>query len=302
MKIVLTGSLGHIGKPLAKMLVGKGHMVLVISSTSSRREEIEALGAKSLIGKMEDKEFLIQAFKGADVVYTMMAVNAYTGAYSDQSLDVDAKHLEIATNYAFAIQESGVNKVIHLSTIGAHRGTGVGLLNPHSDVENILSQLSSNVHIKFIRPVGFYYNMLAFIPTIKSSGAIFQNYGGNEKEPWVSPLDIAEAIAEEMDKPFDGTTIRYVASDEVSPNQIAKVLGESIGEPELSWVSISDEQFLKGLIDVGINPQIAKGLTEMNVSRVNGLLYEDYFRNKPELGKVKLMDFAKEFAKVYAQK
>jgi len=40
-------------------------------------------------------------------------------------------------------------------------------------------------------------------------------------------------------------------------------------------------------------------LTEMNASRRNGVLHEDYFKNKPILGKVKLEDFAKEFAAVY---
>jgi len=39
----------------------------------------------------------------------------------------------------------------------------------------------------------------------------------------------------------------------------------------------------------------------MNASRVNGVLYEDYYRHQPVLGSVKLKDFAKEFAAVYHQ-
>ena len=56
---------------------------------------------------------------------------------------------------------------------------------------------------------------------------------------------------------------------------------------------------LDGLVTVGLNPTIAAGLVEMYESQQNGLLMEDYYRNKPILGKVKLSDFAKEFAKVY---
>ena len=55
----------------------------------------------------------------------------------------------------------------------------------------------------------------------------FKIMGGDEKEPWVSPLDIAAIIAEEIEKPFNGRTVRYIASDEVSPNEVAKVLGRS---------------------------------------------------------------------------
>jgi hypothetical protein len=104
-----------------------------------------------------------------------------------------------------------------------------------------------------------------------------------------------------MEKPFEGRTIRYIASDEVSPNEVASILGEAIGKPGLKWVAIPDEQMLNGMIATGMNPTIAKGFVEMNASRHGGVLYEDYDRNRPVLGKVKLTDFAKDFAAVYHQ-
>jgi uncharacterized protein YbjT (DUF2867 family) len=302
LKIVLTGSLGNISKPLIIKLVAKGHSVTVISSKTEREREIEALGAKAAIGTIDNIEFLSQTFTGADVVYTMMALNAHTGAYFDQNFDIESEHRKMADNYAQAIQNSGATKVIHLSTIGAHTSTGVGLLNPHLHVEATLKQLPENVHIKFMRPVGFYYNMFAFIPVVKAANVIIQNYGGDEKEPWVSPLDIVEVIAEEIEKPFDGRTFHYIASDEVSPNEVAKVLGKAIGKPSLQWITIPDEQFLNNLLNVGISLQVAKSMTEMNASRVNGVLYEDYYKHRPILGKVKLTDFAKEFMIVYNAK
>lgn len=152
-----------------------------------------------------------------------------------------------------------------------------------------------------MRPAGFYTNMFRFIETIKTQGVIVSNYG-DDKEPWVSPLDIAAAIAEEIEKPFEGRTIHYIASEEVSPNEIAKILGEAIGKPELKSVVIPDEQLLNGMLSIGMNLQVANGLVEMQASQRSGLLYEDYYRNKPTLGKVKLTDFAKEFATVYNQK
>jgi uncharacterized protein YbjT (DUF2867 family) len=177
--------------------------------------------------------------------------------------------------------------------------SGNGILAFHYNVESTLKQLPDDVAIKFMRPVGFYYNMFAFIQTIKTQGAIISNYGGDDKEPWVSPLDIAAVIAEEIEKPFEGRTVRYIASDEVSPNEVAAVLGEAIGKPDLKWIAIPDEQLLNGLKAAGMNPTIAEGFVEMNASRRGGVLYEDYERNKPVPGKVKLTDFAKEFAAVF---
>ncbi len=299
MKITLTGSLGHISKPLAEELVHKGHNVTVISSKPERQKEIEALGAKAAIGTMEDVDFLSAAFRGADVIYIMETLGP--DSFFNKNLDVNEAITRIGNNYKQAIQQSGVKRVVHLSSVGAHTDKGVGMLAFHHNVENILKQLPEDVSIKFMRPVGFYYNLFAFIPTIKSQDAIIANYGGNDKEPWVSPLDIASVIAEEIEKPFNGREVRYIASDEVSPNEVAKILGEAIAKPSLKWLVISDEQQLNGMIAAGMNPQTAKGLVEMNAGRRGGVLYEDYNRNKPTLGKVKLTDFAKEFAVVFGK-
>jgi len=297
MNIVLTGSLGHISKPLTQILVQKGHSVTVISSKAERQKEIEASGAKIAIGTMEDVEFLTKTFTGADIVYLMETLGA--GSFFDPNFDYRAAINKIANNYKQAVEDSNVKRVVHLSSIGAHTDKGNGMLAFHYNVENILKQLPDDVAIKFMRPVGFYINMFAFIPTIKSQNAIIQNYRGDEKEPWVSPLDIAAVIAEEMEKPFGGREIRYIASDEVSPNEVARILGEAIGKPDLEWKIIPDEQMLNGMKAAGMNPEIAKGLVEMNAGRRSDVLYEDYNRHKPTLGKVKLKDFAKEFATVF---
>ncbi|HWB26998.1 MAG TPA: NAD(P)H-binding protein [Chitinophagaceae bacterium] len=297
MKIIVTGSLGHISRPLTEALIQKGYSVTVISSKAERKKDIEALGAKAAIGTMEDADFLAVTFEGADLVYTMETLGP--NSFFDQKLDIMDAIKKIANNYKKAIERTGVKRVVHLSSIGAHTGNGNGMLAFHHEAENIFKQLPNDVAIKFMRPVGFYYNLLAFIPTIKTQNAIISNYGGDEKEPWVAPLDIAAVIAEEIEKPFAGREIRYIASDEVSPNEVAKILGQAISKPGLEWRIITDEQLLNGLLAAGMNPQTAKGFMEMNASRRGGVLYEDYYRNKPVLGEIKMTDFAKDFAKAF---
>lgn len=298
MNIVLTGSIGNIGKPLTQELVQKGHSVTVISSNAERRPAIEALGAKAAIGSMFDADFLSETFVGADIVYLMETMEA-AGDMFDRSVDFIGSINKIGHNYKRAVEKAGIKKVVHLSSIGAHTNKGTGILIFHHNVENILKQLPDDVSIKFIRPVAIYINMFSFVNSIKNKGAIVSNYGGDQKEPWVSPLDIADAIAEEMEKPFEGRPVRYVASDEVSPNEIALALGKAIGKPDLRWNVISDEELLKGWLNIGFNEQVAKGFLEFQISQRNGVFYEHYNQHKPILGKIKLADFAKEFAKVY---
>lgn len=298
MNIVLTGSIGNIGKPLTEELVKKGHTVTVISSNAERTAAIENIGAKAAIGSMFDADFLTAMFKGADIVYLMETMEA-AGDMFDKSIDFISSISKIGEAYKIAVEQSGVKKIVHLSSIGAHTDQGTGIIVFHHHVENILKQLPKDVAIKFIRPVGIYFNMFSFIRTIKNKGSIISNWGGDQKEPWVSPLDIAEVIAEEIEKPFEGRTVRYVASDEVSPNEIAKALGEAIGQPDLKWKVIPDEELFHNWLNIGFNEQVARGFVETQASQGSGVLYEDYNKNKPVLGKIKLADFAKEFAEAY---
>lgn len=300
MNIVITGSLGNIGKPLTKLLIANGHKVTVISSKQERISAIEALNAIPAIGSIQDADFLTQTFRGADIVYLMEAWEGI-GSLFDKNIDFVAEFKNIAYNYEKAVQDSGVKKIVHLSSVGAHSEKGTGSLLVHHTVENILRTLPEDVSIKFMRPAGFFTNIYRWLSMIKAQGAIIQSYGGDQKEPWVSPDDIASTVAKEMEKPFNGRTVHYLASDEVSPNEIARVLGKAIGNSDLEWKVISSEELLKQMLSAGINEWIATGLVAMQKAQADGSLYDDFYLNKPELGKVKLNDFATEFAAEYNQ-
>ena len=137
---------------------------------------------------------------------------------------------------------------------------------------------------------------------IKGMGIIGGNYqvakGGF---PIVSPLDIAEvAAAALIALNFTGHQIQYIASDEVSTDEIAATLGAAIGKPDLAWVTFTSEMALGGMLQAGLPEEMAKNYVEMNESIRSGQMFEDYFKTKPHnLGKIKLSDFAKTFAAVY---
>jgi uncharacterized protein YbjT (DUF2867 family) len=320
MKIVVTGSLGNISNPLTKELVQKGHSVTVISTKVEKRKEIEAIGATPAIGTIEDFEFLTTVFTGADAVYCMLPLFDFF----DPNLDIMAATRRLINNYCEAIKQSGVKQVVHLSSIGAHTDKGNGLLAFHHLAENIFRELPSDVIIKHMRPVGFYNNLYDFMKPIKGkgflglfltlrfsgflslisgkTGVIAANYGDEDKLPWVSPLDIASVVAEELTTPFTERKFCYIASEELTCNQVAKIIGEAIGKPYLKWALMSDKDMMGGLKMFGMPESRAKGVVEMNAGMHNGLVNEHYVRNRPVvMGKVKLRDFAKEFAKVYHQ-
>ena len=295
MKIIVTGSLGHISKPLTEELVQKGHAVIVISSNPEKQKDIEALGATAAIGSLQDAGFLTSTFTGADAAYCMIP----PANYFDHTVDLPAYTRKLANNYAEAIQRSGLKRVVFLSSIGAHLAEGNGIIQVYHEVEGILNNLP-DVAITFMRPTSFYYNLYGYLGMIKQ-GFIAANYG-NDKIIWVSPKDIAAAIAAEIVTPLAGKNVRYVASDERTGNETAAVLGTAIGKADLKWMVVADGDVQNGLEAVGMHPGIAAGLVEMYACARSGRFWEDYQLHKPTvMGKEKLEDFAKEFAGVFNQ-
>lgn len=292
MNITLTGSLGNISKPLAETLVAAGHEVTVITSSEDKVAAIEALGAKAAVGSVEDADFLTRAFSGKDAVYTMVPPNF--GA-----ADIRKFIASVGEKYAQAIKASGVKQVVNLSSIGAHLDGGTGPIAGLYDVEQSYAKLE-DVAIKHLRPAYFYVNFYGSIGMIKHAGILGSNYDAETPLVLVHPNDIAAAAAEELQQGFTGHSIRYVASDESTAAEVASVLGAAIGKPELPWVEFNDEDTLQGMIQAGLPEVMAKSYVEMGDAARSRKLYGHYFDNRPAtLGKIKLEDFAREFAQAF---
>jgi uncharacterized protein YbjT (DUF2867 family) len=292
MKITVTGSLGNISKPLAIQLIAAGHQVTIISSSATKKAAIKALGATAAIGSIANADFLTDAFTGADAVYTMVPPNFGTSDYRGYVSG-------FTKNYAEAIQKAGVTRIVNLSSIGADIDGGTGQISGNHDGEIVLNKLE-DVAIKHIRAGFFYVNFFADVDMIKNMGIIGRNYGSDTRLVMVHPNDISAAIAEELQTPFTGKSARYITSDERTMGEMATVLGTAIGKPGLQWVEFTDEQALGGMIQAGIPEYVAKNFVEMNIAVRNGILWKDYDAqgNKPT-GKIKLEDFAKEFAEKF---
>jgi uncharacterized protein YbjT (DUF2867 family) len=294
MKYVITGGAGNISKPLALQLLKAGNEVTVIGRNPANLKELTDAGSKAAIGSVEDVDFLTSVFTGADAVYTMVPpVHNVT----DWKTHIGS----IGQHYAEAIKAAGIKYVVNLSSIGAHLPGGVGPVSGLYRVEQVLNALTG-VNIKHLRPAYFYNNLFGNIGMMKGMGIIGGNFAVKEALfPIVAPADIAAAAAEELlALNFSGHSVRYIASDEVSTDQIASALGSAVGKPELAWVKFTDEQALGGMIQAGLPEEIAKNYAEMNRAIDTGEMSGDYFLHRPAtLGKTKLQDFAKTFAAVY---
>lgn len=295
MKYVITGGAGNISRPLALRLLAQGHEVKVIGRNADHLKELVAAGAQPAIGSVEDVDFLAATFNGSDAVYSM--IPPYL-----QASDWKAYIGRIGQNYANALRDSGVRYLVNLSSVGAHLPEGAGPVSGLFRAEAALNTLEK-VNVLHLRPSYFYQNLLANIPMIKAAGIIGSNFSiAAGKFPIVHTNDIADVAAEELlNLEFSGHGYRYIASDVVGTDDIAREIGHAIGKPELSWVKFEDEQALQGMIQAGLPAEVASNYVEMGRSLHEGKMVEDYWIHQPSLGKTRLPEFAKEFAAIFQQ-
>lgn len=295
MKYVVTGSTGHISKPLTAKLVAAGHTVTVVSHSAARADEIKGLGAEAAIGSLNDLDFITRKFTGADAVYIMIPPPPPTVTNWLESQKA------IADNYVAALKAAQVKYAVVLSSIGAHKRKGVGPVDGTAYLEEeLLKQSETKVHV--LRPGYFYPNLFGQLGIIKGAGIVGSAQPADTKLVLVDPSDIAEAAAAKLLSPPAGNyTIEYIASEDTATwADVTKALGAAIGKPELPYVQFTDEQSEGGMKQAGFAPTIVEGYLAMGKAMRSGDMFEHYWTT-PEVtrGKVKLGDFAKVFAGVY---
>lgn len=289
MKITVSGSLGNIGKQLVSDLVAAGQNVTVITSQAERGKDIEAAGAKAIVGSVSDADFLTKAFTGADAVFAMTPPNL-GGA------GVVANTTAAGKAFATAFKAAGVKRVVMLSSIGADLPHGNGPIEGLYHIEQIYNQLEG-INITFLRAGYFYTNYYNDVPVIKGAGIIGSNLPATTLLPLVHPHDIAAAAATALQETATGNDIRYIVSDFRPAADIAKVLGAAIGKPELPWVEFTDEQALQGMTGAGVPAEIAQLYTDMGAGLREGKIQAHFEKSGAAVnGRIKLEDFAKEYA------
>ncbi|MFD0794535.1 NAD(P)H-binding protein [Mucilaginibacter litoreus] len=308
MKLVVTGSLGNISQPLTEVLVAQGHDVTVVSSDLNKEAAIKAMGASAAIGSIGDVDFLTSVFQGADAVYAMIPL-------SFTEPDLGGYLRRMAKNYLQALKATQVRRVVVMSG-------WVADLIKSENLENEFDGLEASV--TFMRPGAFYTNFYQSMDLIKGkglmgklltlrysglwalltgkTGLLMGNYGGDDRIVFVSPKDIADAVAEELVLMPEQNSIRYVGSEELTCNEAARIIGTAIGKPWLKWVLISDKAMMQGMKIANVPQGFAKTIVEMQAAMHSGKPLKNFHRNNPKMGNIKLADFAREFANVYHQK
>ena len=290
---VIMGATGNIGSKLADILLDKGKKVKAIGRSAERLQPFVDHGAIPAVGDVSDVEFLTHTFKAADVVFALIPPNYQTKNFRN---DFNV----MGDNIVKAIQASGIQHVVFLSSHGAQLPEKTGPVKGLHDVEQKLNKLD-DVNVLHLRPTNFMENLFANIGMIKNMGINGGGVKGDIKISMIATKDIAWVAAEHLLKrDFSGKAVHELLGErDVSMEEVTKVLGKKIGKPDLRYVQFSPEEEKKGLMDFGLSDDASDQLVELSQAMNDGLIAVNLPRTAKNTTDTSIEEFGDYFAQVY---
>jgi uncharacterized protein YbjT (DUF2867 family) len=289
----IMGATGNIGGRLTHILLKQNQKVRTLGRSEERLQPVVSQGAEAAVGDVADVDFLTAAFKGAVAVFAMIPP-AYDAP------DFRAYYNKIGTNIVRAIHASGTGSVVFLSSLGAHLPDKTGPVKGLRDVERKLDELDG-VNLVILRPTYFMENLLANIGLIKNLGITGSAIRGDRKFAMIATRDIAQVASEYLLKrDFSGRTVRELLGErDVSMDEVANLLGEKIGRPDLKYVQFSADEEKKGLMDYGLSDDASNQMVELNQAISDGLIAANLKRTTENTTPTTIEEFAGIFADIY---
>jgi uncharacterized protein YbjT (DUF2867 family) len=254
---VVIGATGNTGSVVAEKLLGNGEKVRVLGRDPKRLERFTQKGAEAFVADVTDGARLTKAFSGARAVYAMIPPNR-------SAADVRAYQDRTNAALAAALQNSGVKHAVVLSSIGADKpdktGPVVGLHNLEEKVNEI-----AGLNAVYLRAGYFMENTLPQIDVVKSFGRVAGPVRADLPLPMIATRDIGAVAAEVLLKlDFEGKRSReLLGARDITYIEVARIIGEAIGKPGLSYSQMPPAQLKPALIQMGMSSNMADLLLEM---------------------------------------
>jgi NAD(P)H dehydrogenase (quinone) len=218
--LAIMGATGQTGGAALAAALAAGHAVRAIIREPSRATALADKGAVVAKADLDDIEALTAAFAGAEAAYVLNPV-------PHAAEDVFAAAAKNGAAIAAAIRRAGVPHVVALSSSGAHRTEGTGIVRALHDFEQALRGAAPS--LTFIRATEFMENWGSVLTVAAEHGIL-----PSMRQPLdaagdtVSAVDVGRQAAAELARPHAGERIVNLKGPaEYSPEMLRRLLGSS---------------------------------------------------------------------------
>lgn len=251
----ITGATGNTGRLIVARLLEKGRQVRAIARNAERLRQLQ--GAEPVAADLADTETLVRAFTDVEAVYAMIPPDL-------GSADYRTAQERTADSLATAIARAQVPSVVSLSSVGADKSSGTGPVVALHDLEQKLDAISG-LNTLHLRAAYFMENTLSQTGIIRSTGSSVGPLRADLKIPMIATRDIAAVAADELLRlAFRGHNTReLLGARDYSMSEVAAIIGQAIGKPELKYLQASPEQLRPAMVQMGMSPSLVNLLLEM---------------------------------------
>jgi uncharacterized protein YbjT (DUF2867 family) len=264
MKIVITTPTGRVGSKVVENLLSSKAKLILLSRDADKARRFVRKNVEIRQGSLDDLKFVVDASYGADVLFWITPPNMTAS---------DLRHYQNLCGRAAAeaVRVNGIPRVVNLSSVGAHLGSGTGPINGLHDVEILLDGVAQN--ITHLRPGWFFENFLHHVNSIRDFSAIFLPIEGTTRYPMIATKDIAAAACEViLDTAWKGRNILGLhGPTDLSLIEAAERLSRGVGR-EIRYVKISDDEARKAMRSTGFSDNVIELMLELYHSVENGTL------------------------------
>ena len=254
---VVLGASGNTGHVVANNLLAGGQKVRVVGRNAAHLQPLAAKGAETFVADVTDAGALAKAFDQADSAYVMIPPNP-------ASTDPQGYSNRVSDAIAAAVQNAGTKNVVALSSIGADKASGTGPVVGLYNLEQKLNQVIG-ANVLYLRAGYFMENTLPQVNAIRMMGSIATPLRPDLKISMIATRDIGNAAAEALLHPTvrGKQTRELLGTRDLTYTEVAAIIGQAIGKPDLKYVQAPEEQFRAVLVQMGMSEQFARLLVEM---------------------------------------
>ena len=257
----------------------------VIVRSREKGAAFEKLGAEVAVADLQDADGLTEALKGGTVLYLMNPPNY-------QSEDLFAETDKVIAAFLTAVENSALEKIVVLSSIGSQLSSGTGNILTTYKLEQAFGDLE--IPVTFVRAGSFMENWHGVLETVKTQGVLPSFFQPLDRQiPQVAAADIGRVAAEAMQEKTTGAEIKELAGFWTSPAETAQALSEVLGR-EIKAVPIPEEQWLD-ITKTYNSPKNAVSAVEMFKGFNSGHI--KFETENRMAGKITLEDWAREALK-----
>jgi len=256
--ILVTGSPGNIGTPLAQQLLKQGKKIRLMVRDPKKEDpvlaQLQARGADLVQGDFGNPGSLPPCFRDVTSAFLLVPVALETAEWKG--------------NFIRAAKASGVERMVNLSVSGASSTAPIDLFKWHWQADQELE--SSGLAWTHLQPTDLArFNIRSIMPTIQKQGAFYSTIGEG-RVAMVDEGDVADVAAKALSEDgHEGKTYVLTGPKAMTYPEVAEVLSRQLGKP-VKYIDIDPAQAKQAMIAVGMPDWVADFVNDLRAFEQRG--------------------------------